>query len=33
MSFENQFDISLVNEDLETTLLKARQLVDDFLKK
>jgi guanylate kinase len=33
MSFENQFDISLVNEDLETTLRKARQLVDEFLKK
>lgn len=33
MSFENQFDISLVNEDLETTLQKAQQLVDDFLTK
>lgn len=33
MSFENQFDISLVNEDLEATLRKAKQLVDDFLKK
>jgi guanylate kinase len=33
MSFENQFDISLVNEDLETTLQKAQQLVDEFLKK
>ncbi|MBD0256872.1 MAG: guanylate kinase [Cytophagales bacterium] len=32
MSFENQFDISLVNEDLETTLLKAKQLVNEFLK-
>lgn len=32
MSFENQFDISLVNEDLETTLRKAGQLVDEFLK-
>ncbi len=32
MSFENQFDISLVNEDLETTLQKAKQLVDEFLK-
>lgn len=31
MSFENQFDISLVNEDLETTLRKAQQLVDEFL--
>jgi guanylate kinase len=33
MSFENQFDVTLVNEDLETTLVKAQQLVDDFLKK
>ena len=33
MSFENQFDISLVNEDLGTTLQKARQLVDEFLRK
>ncbi len=33
MSFENQFDISLVNEDLETTLQKARHLVDEFLRK
>jgi guanylate kinase len=32
MSFENQFDVILVNEDLETTLVKARQLVDDFLR-
>lgn len=33
MSFENQFDVTLVNEDLETTLLKAQQLVDEFLRK
>lgn len=33
MSFENQFDVTLVNEDLETTLVKAQQLVDDFLRK
>jgi len=32
MSFENQFDVSLVNEDLETTLIKAQQLVDKFLR-
>jgi guanylate kinase len=33
MSFENQFDVTLVNEDLETTLVKAQQMVDDFLRK
>ncbi|MDO1446124.1 guanylate kinase [Rhodocytophaga aerolata] len=33
MSFENQFDVTLVNEDLGTTLLKAQQLVDEFLRK
>ena len=33
MSFENQFDVTLVNENLETTLVKAQQLVEDFLKK
>ena len=33
MSFESQFDISLVNEDLETTLRKAEQLVNEFLSK
>ncbi|QHT67080.1 guanylate kinase [Rhodocytophaga rosea] len=32
MSFENQFDVTLVNEDLEKTLVKAQLLVDDFLK-
>jgi guanylate kinase len=31
MKFENQFDVTLVNENLEDTLLKAQQLVDDFL--
>lgn len=33
MSFENQFDITLVNEDLEKTLVKAQLMVDEFLKK
>jgi guanylate kinase len=33
MSFENQFDVILVNEDLERTLVKAQLLVDDFLNK
>jgi guanylate kinase len=33
MSFENQFDVTLVNSDLETTLVKAQQMVDDFLRK
>ncbi len=33
MSFENQFDITLVNEDLQATLQKAQQLVDEFLSK
>jgi guanylate kinase len=33
MSFENQFDVTLINENLETTLVKAQQLVDDFLSK
>ncbi len=33
MSFENQFDVTLVNENLETTLVKAQQLADDFLSK
>jgi guanylate kinase len=31
MSFENQFDITLVNNDLEEALKDAQQLVDDFL--
>lgn len=33
MSFENQFDVTLVNEDLKTTLIKAQHLVDEFLRK
>jgi guanylate kinase len=33
MSFENQFDVTMVNEDLKTTLIKAQQLVDSFLSK
>lgn len=31
MSFEEQFDVTLVNEDLDTTLVKAQKLVDEFL--
>lgn len=31
MKFENQFDITLVNEELETSLRKAQELVDAFL--
>lgn len=31
MKFENRFDITLVNEDLETSLQKAQDLVDAFL--
>lgn len=31
MKFENRFDITLVNEDLETSLQKAQELVDAFL--
>ncbi|AHM60217.1 guanylate kinase [Flammeovirgaceae bacterium 311] len=31
MKFENQFDITLVNEELETSLQKAQELVDAFL--
>lgn len=33
MSFEDQFDVTLVNEDLEITLRHAQELVDDFLSK
>ena len=33
MGFEEQFDISLINEKLENSLLEAQQLVDDFIKK
>ena len=31
MSFEDQFDVSLVNDNLEQTLLAAEKLVNDFL--
>ena len=31
MSFESKFDVSLVNEDLETSLGKAQDLVDNFI--
>jgi guanylate kinase len=30
MSFQNRFDVVLVNDDLETSYQKAQQLVDDF---
>jgi guanylate kinase len=33
MSFEDQFDVTLVNENLENTLVKAQLLVNEFLKK
>lgn len=33
MSFEKEFDVTLVNENLDDSLAKAQQLVDDFLKK
>jgi guanylate kinase len=33
MSFESKFDISLVNQDLEESLKKAEQLVNDFIAK
>jgi guanylate kinase len=32
MSFQNRFDVILVNDDLETSLQKAQQLVDNFVK-
>ncbi|MDN5205178.1 guanylate kinase [Fulvivirgaceae bacterium BMA10] len=32
MGFEDQFDVTLVNEDLEKSLIKAQKLVDDFVK-
>ncbi|MCU0338297.1 MAG: guanylate kinase [Spirosomaceae bacterium] len=32
MSFQNQFDIILVNDDLTTTLQRAEELFEDFLK-
>jgi guanylate kinase len=33
MSFQDQFDIVLVNENLETSLAEAQRLYDDFKKK
>ncbi|OIN60526.1 guanylate kinase [Arsenicibacter rosenii] len=32
MSFQSQFDVILVNDKLEDSLLKAQKLVDDFIK-
>lgn len=32
MSFENKFDVVLVNQDLEKSLTRAQQLYDDFKK-
>jgi guanylate kinase len=31
MSFENQFDVTLVSDELESTLRKAEKLVMDFI--
>lgn len=31
MSFQDEFDVILVNDDLQTALTKAQKLVDDFL--
>jgi guanylate kinase len=31
MSFQDRFDVVLVNDDLETSLQKAQKLVDDFV--
>ena len=31
MSFQNRFDVILMNDDLETSLQKAQKLVDDFI--
>lgn len=31
MSFQDRFDVVLVNDDLETSFRKAQQLVDDFV--
>ena len=31
MSFQDRFDVILVNDDLETSLKKAQKLVDDFV--
>ena len=33
MTFENKFDVTLVNENLDESYKKAEQLVNDFLKK
>ena len=33
MSFEDQFDVSLVNDDMEKSFLEAETLVTDFLNK
>ncbi len=33
MTFQNEFDVILVNDVLEDTLAKAEKLVEDFLKK
>ncbi|RZK31088.1 MAG: guanylate kinase [Hymenobacter sp.] len=33
MSFQDQFDTILVNDDLETSLKKAQQLVDNFVQR
>ncbi|MBC7921757.1 MAG: guanylate kinase [Ferruginibacter sp.] len=33
VSFQNQFDVVLINDDLKTTLTKAQQLLDAFLNK
>jgi len=32
MTFENKFDVTLLNENLEDSYRKAQKLVDDFLK-
>lgn len=32
MSFEDKFDVTLLNDNLEESLVKAQKLVDDFLK-
>lgn len=33
MSFEDKFDVTLINDNLEESLVKAQKLVDDFLNK
>ena len=33
MSFQNRFDVVLVNDNLPDTLARAQQLVDDFIAK